>query len=69
MSTYQINESQGRKVQHREYSQQYCNNFVWQTDGDYTYQGEHVIMYRIVESLWQTPETNVIAHAHYKICV
>lgn len=38
-------------------------------DDDYTYHGEHVIMYRIVESVCRTPESNVVAHADYKICV
>ena len=35
------------------------------TDGNYTYYGEHFIMYVNVESLYYTPETNVILHNNY----
>lgn len=35
------------------------------TDGDYTYCGEHCIMYRIVESLCCTPEMNITLYVNY----
>jgi len=34
------------------------------TDGSYT-GGEHSIMYKLVESLGYTPETNVILYVNY----
>ena len=34
-------------------------------DGDYTYCGEHGVMYRIVESLYCTPETNIMLFVKY----
>ena len=46
-ASFKINKSQGFKVQHRAYSQLYCNNFVWH------------IMYENTESLFCTPETNI----------
>ena len=37
------------------------------TDGDYTYGGEHSIMYRIVESLCCIPETTVTLYVNYTL--
>ena len=34
------------------------------TDGNYTYQGEHFIIYINVKSLCCTPETNIILYAN-----
>ena len=34
-------------------------------DGDYTYLGEHCIMYRTVETLHCTPESNIILCVNY----
>ena len=31
-SSYKINESSGCNIYYREYSNQYCNNFVWYND-------------------------------------
>ena len=35
------------------------------TDGDYTYSGEHWIIYNIVESLCCTPETKITSYVNY----
>ena len=35
------------------------------TDDNYTYNGEHCVMYKIVESLCCTPETNIILYVNY----
>ena len=35
------------------------------TEGDYIYCGEHFIMYRIVESICCTPETNIVCQVHF----
>ena len=34
-------------------------------DGDYTYCGEHGVMYIIVQSLGCTPGTNIILYANF----
>jgi len=34
------------------------------TDGDYIYHGEHKLMYRIVESICGTPETNTTLYVN-----
>ena len=39
------NKPRGCNIQHKEYGQQYCNNFIWGTDGYWTYSGDHFIMY------------------------
>lgn len=39
-------------VEHREYSHKYCYNFVWWQMINYTYRGEHFVMYVNVKSLW-----------------
>ena len=43
---YKIDKIQGCNVQHREYI--FYNNFIWS------------IIYKNIESLWGTPETNII---------
>jgi len=35
------------------------------TDGDCTYRGEHWVMYRTVESLCCTSETNITPYVNY----
>lgn len=34
------------------------------TDSNYTYYGEHLVMYVIVQSLGCTPETNIVCQLH-----
>ena len=35
------------------------------TDGNYTYCGDHFVMFIIVKSLCCTPDTNIILHVNY----
>lgn len=35
------------------------------TDADNTYQGEHRIMYRIVQTMLYTPETEITSYVNY----
>lgn len=35
------------------------------TDGDYTYRGEHFVMYIVVESLCCASEANIILYINY----
>ena len=39
------------------------------TDGNYTHCGEHWVMYRIVESLYCTPETNTTLYVTHIISI
>lgn len=34
-------------------------------DGDYTYCGEHIVMYMAVEPFYCIAETNIILYSHY----
>ena len=52
-----INKSQGCNIQHKEYSQQYCNNSVW---GHVTNCHDPLTMYTNIKSLWSMPETNIV---------
>ena len=51
-------------AQHKEYTEQYCNKECMGIDGS-SISGEHRIMYKIVELLCCTPETNVIFCVNY----
>lgn len=35
------------------------------TDGDYTYSGEHRVIYRSVESPWCAPEINIVCQLYF----
>ena len=35
------------------------------TNGDYTFDVEHWVMYRIVESVWCLPETDIKLYVNY----
>ena len=58
-SSYKINELSGCNIYYREYSNKYCNNFVW-GQMVMTYQDDHFIMYKNIKSLCCTSETGII---------
>ena len=62
--SYAINKSQACNAQHREYSQYYCNNFVWRHKVT-RHHGDNFITYANVKSLYNPPETNIILYIHY----
>ena len=54
--------SHGDKIQHREYSQCYCNSIVWWKMVAVV---SIAVIYKLVSSLWCTPETNVTLCVDY----
>ena len=50
---YKLNKQQGYTVQHHEIEPLFCNNLKWS------------IIYKNVESLCCTPETNIMLLIHY----